>query len=151
MIVYRLLVPLVVGGIVGYVMWTTRKGQGIGLQGSLFAGAVGAGAGIFTLEFFGIFIPGLLGLIVASILCAVLWLLVSGYIAKRQDIKPATSISTELANKEISQESASPHQKVAASERSIPEQIEQLAKLKAQGILSEAEFEEKKKDMLSRL
>ncbi len=42
-------------------------------------------------------------------------------------------------------------QKVIASERSIPEQIEQLAKLKAQGILSEAEFEEKKKELLSRL
>ena len=34
---------------------------------------------------------------------------------------------------------------------SIPKQIEQLAKLKEQGILSETEFEEKKKDLLSRL
>lgn len=34
---------------------------------------------------------------------------------------------------------------------SIPEQIEQLAKLKEQGILSKAEFEEKKKELLSRL
>jgi hypothetical protein len=42
-------------------------------------------------------------------------------------------------------------QKATTSGESIPEQIEQLAKLKTQGILSEAEFEEKKKDLLSRL
>lgn len=34
---------------------------------------------------------------------------------------------------------------------SIPKQIEQLAKLKEQGILSEAEFEEKKKELLARM
>ena len=34
---------------------------------------------------------------------------------------------------------------------SIPEQIEQLAKLKEQGILSESEFEEKKHELLSRM
>jgi len=38
-----------------------------------------------------------------------------------------------------------------ASAGSIPEQIEQLVKLKEQGILTDAEFEEKKKDLLSRL
>ena len=32
---------------------------------------------------------------------------------------------------------------------SVPEQIEQLAKLKDQGVLSETEFEEKKKELLS--
>ena len=34
---------------------------------------------------------------------------------------------------------------------SIPEQIEQLAKLKEQGILTQREFEEKKQELLSRL
>jgi hypothetical protein len=34
---------------------------------------------------------------------------------------------------------------------SIPGQIEQLAKLKEQGILSESEFEEKKRELLSRM
>jgi hypothetical protein len=34
---------------------------------------------------------------------------------------------------------------------SIPEQIEQLAKLKDKGILSEEEFEEKKKELLSKM
>ena len=42
-------------------------------------------------------------------------------------------------------------QKDTASQANIPEQIEQLAKLKTQGILSEDEFEEKKKELLSRL
>ena len=34
---------------------------------------------------------------------------------------------------------------------SFPEQIERLAKLKDQGVLSETEFEEKKKELLSRI
>lgn len=34
---------------------------------------------------------------------------------------------------------------------SIPGQIEQLAKLKEQGILSESEFEEKKRELLARM
>ena len=41
--------------------------------------------------------------------------------------------------------------KVADDLVSIPEQIEQLAKLKEQGILSEVEFEEKKKELLARM
>ena len=40
---------------------------------------------------------------------------------------------------------------ITASEISIPEQIEQLAKLRDKGILSEAEFAEKKKELLSKL
>jgi type IV secretory pathway VirB3-like protein len=34
---------------------------------------------------------------------------------------------------------------------SVPEQIERLAKLKDQGVLSETEFEEKKKELLARI
>ncbi len=34
---------------------------------------------------------------------------------------------------------------------SVPEQIERLAKLKDQGVLSETEFEEKKRELLSRI
>ena len=33
----------------------------------------------------------------------------------------------------------------------VPEQIEQLASLKDQGVLSESEFEEKKKELLARM
>lgn len=42
-------------------------------------------------------------------------------------------------------------QKVASSEEDIFEKIEKLASLKEKGILSEAEFEEKKKELLARL
>ena len=38
-------------------------------------------------------------------------------------------------------------QSASPPEASIPDQIEQLAKLKDQGVLSEAEFEEKKKEL----
>ena len=41
--------------------------------------------------------------------------------------------------------------KGAGETENIPDQIEKLAKLKEQGILSDAEFEEKKKELLARM
>ena len=49
------------------------------------------------------------------------------------------------------QTSSSNVQEETSTKASIPEQIEQLSKLKEQGVLSEAEFEEKKKELLSRM
>jgi len=65
--------------------------------------------------------------------------IVGGYLAKsfRQT---GTSMPEQTKRQESTDKTAS-----------IPKQIEQLAKLKEQGILSESEFEEKKKELLSRL
>lgn len=49
------------------------------------------------------------------------------------------------------QSSPSQEQRNSNKAKSIPEQIEELARLKERGILSEAEFEDKKKDLLSRM
>jgi hypothetical protein len=61
---------------------------------------------------------------------------------------PSQQTTTSTASPSVN---VQPQSETEAAESSIPKQIEQLAKLRDQGILSEAEFEEKKKQLLSRL
>jgi uncharacterized membrane protein len=65
--------------------------------------------------------------------------IVGGYLAK-SFWQTGTSMPEQIKRQESVDNTAS-----------IPEQIEQLAKLKEQGILSESEFEEKKRELLARM
>ncbi len=78
---------------------------------------------------------------IALFVCGIL-MIVGDQINKRIE---AVRITSEQ------QSSPSQEQRNSNKAKSIPEQIEELAKLKERGILSEAEFEEKKKDLLSRM
>ncbi len=89
----------------------------------------------------------LVGLGVAAMFIIVgLILLTIGFTRKSTSSLTESSqeIDTSTPQQTISQE-------IIDDTANIPEQIEQLSKLKEQGIVSDAEFEEKKKELLTRM
>jgi hypothetical protein len=69
-------------------------------------------------------------------------LIVADVIRNSMTASPSTSVPSQSGTSAVE----SP-----ASRESIPEQIEQLGKLRKQGLLSDEQFEEKKKELLSRM
>jgi uncharacterized membrane protein len=69
--------------------------------------------------------------------CLLLWIVAFPvYLAKRSEYKQATAMDTE---------------RTSARDSDIPSQIRKLAELRAQGILTEEEFQTKKRELLSRM
>jgi positive regulator of sigma E activity len=77
--------------------------------------------------------------------------IVGNRIKNSSTISTTTPPATRVSPPETPSIEPKGKEEMSPSRASIPEQIEQLAKLKEQGILSEAEFEAKKQELLSRL
>jgi Short C-terminal domain len=70
-----------------------------------------------------------------------------GAVESREDAESARALNQERADLAMSSSAGA----VSAPVSDIPAQIRELARLRAEGIITEAEFETKKKDLLDRL
>ncbi len=79
----NLILFLVVGLVAGWLAGKIMKGSGLGLVGDLIVGVIGAFIGVWLFGQLGISAGGILGLLVASIVGALLLLYVLRLIKKR--------------------------------------------------------------------
>lgn len=72
----HLVVLLVIGLVAGWLAGRIMKGAGFGVVGDLVVGVIGAFIGVWLLNLFGLSVGGTIGLLVASLLGALLLLYV---------------------------------------------------------------------------
>lgn len=79
----RLILFLVIGVLAGFLAGKIMKGGGYGLVGDLIVGVIGSFIGVWVFGLFGIEEGGILGLLVASVIGALLLLYVIRLAKKR--------------------------------------------------------------------
>jgi uncharacterized membrane protein YeaQ/YmgE (transglycosylase-associated protein family) len=79
----RLILFLIIGVLAGFLAGKIMKGGGYGLVGDLIVGVIGSFIGVWVFGLFGIEAGGILGLLVASVIGAVLLLYVIRLAKKR--------------------------------------------------------------------